>query len=527
MGSSRRSSWLRRGTLARFLCALLLSLVVAGVAAAEVAAPEWVRAQYVPDKNIIGLAWKVVPGATSYQVLKSTTAGSGYQVLATVPNAMFVDKTAEPGESYYYVLKALAGKEESPLEMGKKKAVVALVWNRPAATNVVTFNIYKKGPGDADFQVLAAVNDTKFSDEAVEIGKSYEYALSSVDDSFTETERSEARKVDVKDVETKKVVKDKFNLVARWTETVRRHKGGDPIAPDSKVAIDIIEPFDVVVDAKKGLVFISSTNTKRIVVVTTEGKFVRYIGRDGALTEDGVLNYPVGIAIDSEGRIYVCDGKRNDVQLFDSEGKFLAKFLPQRDEQTKEPPVPKDIAVAPDGTIYLLDYQNSQVQVFDKERKFKFKFSKVGSDPGDLRYPNYMEVAKDGSRIFVVNTGNSKVVAFDKQGKFVGQWGGKKNDVGKFVFIAGIAVDKKNQVYISDLNTSFVQVFNSSGQYLFSLGNEKGDGAADLFVPRGMYVGDDDRIYATEGMVGRVSILQMKDTYTPATWEPQGAEFAE
>ena len=120
MNGDRRSSRFSLGRRLRYLGALLVLFALAGPAVAEVAAPEWVRALYVPANNTVGLAWKMVPGATTYQILKSTTSGSGYKVIATIPNAMFVDKEAEAGENYYYVLKALAGKEESPIPQRRR-----------------------------------------------------------------------------------------------------------------------------------------------------------------------------------------------------------------------------------------------------------------------------------------------------------------------------------------------------------------------------------------------------------------------
>ena len=353
-------------------------------------------------------------------------------------------------------------KADVRLEMGKKKASVALVWQKPAASNIVTFNLYRKGPSDADFAVLAAINETKYTDEAVEIGKSYSYALSSVDDSFTETERGEVRTVEVKDVEIKTTKRpDKLTLSVRGTKVIRRHKGGD-VAKEGQ-AIDIKEPFDVIVDNKKELLYTTSTNTRRVVVFNLKGDFVRFIGRDGAPTEEGVLLYPLGMAIDKDGRVYVCDGRRNDIQVFDSDGKVLRRIALHKEEGMKDDPVPKDCAVAPDGSLYVLDYANHQVHLYDAAGKFVTRFSKLGVEPGDLRFPNYMALSNDGSRLYVINSGECMVSVFDKGGKFIGTWGGKKNDIGKFVFIAGVAVDANDNVFVSDLNTEFCPGIHPAG----------------------------------------------------------------
>jgi autotransporter-associated beta strand protein len=67
--------------------------------------------------NSILLSWPTVPGATSYNILRSTTSGSGYvsvtngvvgPVCGSGPNnATYVDSTAVNGTSYYYVVQSV------------------------------------------------------------------------------------------------------------------------------------------------------------------------------------------------------------------------------------------------------------------------------------------------------------------------------------------------------------------------------------------------------------------------------------
>ena len=63
------------------------------------------------------LSWPATPGATSYNVLRSTTSGSGYTSVATgvtgpacgsgPANATYTDTTAASGTKYYYVVQAV------------------------------------------------------------------------------------------------------------------------------------------------------------------------------------------------------------------------------------------------------------------------------------------------------------------------------------------------------------------------------------------------------------------------------------
>jgi len=70
-----------------------------------------------PANNAVQLSWPTVAGATSYNLLRSTTSGSGYTTIAsgvTGPmcgsgpaNAVYVDSTAGNGMTYYYVVQSV------------------------------------------------------------------------------------------------------------------------------------------------------------------------------------------------------------------------------------------------------------------------------------------------------------------------------------------------------------------------------------------------------------------------------------
>ena len=70
-----------------------------------------------PGSNSVLLSWPVKPGATSYNVLRSTVSGSGYTQIASnvvgpvsgsgPGNATYVDSTATNGTTYYYVVQSV------------------------------------------------------------------------------------------------------------------------------------------------------------------------------------------------------------------------------------------------------------------------------------------------------------------------------------------------------------------------------------------------------------------------------------
>ena len=77
--------------------------------------------------------------------------------------------------------------------------------------------------------------------------------------------------------------------------------------------------------------------------------------------EDGQFSYPDGIAVNSQGEVYVADRVNNRIQKFDSNGMFITKWSTG---------MPEGIAVGLDGSVYVLDYVyqsgwSKRIQKFD------------------------------------------------------------------------------------------------------------------------------------------------------------------
>jgi type IV pilus assembly protein PilY1 len=71
-------------------------------------------------------------------------------------------------------------------------------------------------------------------------------------------------------------------------------------------------------------VIVADTGNHRIVVLDSDGRFIRQWGRYG--TGDGQFRYPFGVNTDSAGNVYVGDTGNRRVQIFDSSGNFLRQI---------------------------------------------------------------------------------------------------------------------------------------------------------------------------------------------------------
>ena len=64
----------------------------------------------------------------------------------------------------------------------------------------------------------------------------------------------------------------------------------------------------------------ADSSNNRIQVFTSMGKILRMFGSRGE--GDGGLNYPIGIALDAQDKVYVSDDNAR-ISVFTSEGQFV------------------------------------------------------------------------------------------------------------------------------------------------------------------------------------------------------------
>lgn len=110
-------------------------------------------------------------------------------------------------------------------------------------------------------------------------------------------------------------------------------------------------PSDVLV-APNGNIFVADGHGEktndRIVKYSRDGKFLMSFGHHGS--GQGEFNTTHGLAIDSDGRLYVADRSNNRIQIFDQNGKFIAAW--------KQFGRPSGIYIRND-VIYVADSQSS------------------------------------------------------------------------------------------------------------------------------------------------------------------------
>jgi DNA-binding beta-propeller fold protein YncE len=88
----------------------------------------------------------------------------------------------------------------------------------------------------------------------------------------------------------------------------------------------------------------------RIVKFDKNGKFITSWSKHGKAA--GEVDTPHGIALDSQGRVYIADRVNNRIQIFDPNGKFIAEW--------KQFGRPSDVVIDANDMIYVADSQSTE-----------------------------------------------------------------------------------------------------------------------------------------------------------------------
>jgi sugar lactone lactonase YvrE len=124
-------------------------------------------------------------------------------------------------------------------------------------------------------------------------------------------------------------------------------------------------PNGVAVDAD-GRVYVTDSNNGRLLVFAATGEVVAKVGRGAA---SGSLGLPRGIAVDGQGRVFIVDSSGNGVVVYRAlvEGERQPEhlgFYGGHGIEDARFSFPMGVAVDGRGRVYIADTANNRVQVW-------------------------------------------------------------------------------------------------------------------------------------------------------------------
>lgn len=270
------------------------------------------------------------------------------------------------------------------------------------------------------------------------------------------------------------------------------------------------QPMGMAISPLNGNMYIIEQNdsSSRVQIFNSNGVFQSQFGGTGS--DNGQFSTTGGIAIDSEGQVYVSDYGNHRIQKFTADGSYVSQFgtWGMGDGELYGP---TGIAIDSFGNIFVVDTQNNRIQKFDAEGNYLSEFGSQGSGNGEFNLP--MAIGVDtNDNIFVVDSYNHRVQKFNSDGEYLSQFGAHGSDNGELVTPMGIDIDSSGQIVIADYGNSRVQIFNQDGSYQAKFGTYNGNNpvGGEFFLVGDVAIDSSGAIFASDVNNGRIQKFSRK-----------------
>lgn len=173
-----------------------------------------------------------------------------------------------------------------------------------------------------------------------------------------------------------------------------------------KVLDNFDRPTGITLDKENHRLFVADTLAHNISIFNTDGIFLQVIGERGEAELQ--FNFPSHLAF-ANNSLVINDTMNFRIQSTDDKGNYTYTFGKQGDASGYLTQ-PKGIAVDSDGNIYIADAIANRVQIFNQKGEFLLEFGKRGKSLGDFNMPAGLAISDD--QIYVADSYNQRIQVF-------------------------------------------------------------------------------------------------------------------
>jgi DNA-binding beta-propeller fold protein YncE len=136
------------------------------------------------------------------------------------------------------------------------------------------------------------------------------------------------------------------------------------------------------------------------------------------------------------------------------------------------------------------------------DEEFVADISRPGDGPGQLIWPAGIALDRQDN-IYVTDEWLNRISIFDQEGTFLRDWGTAGSEAGAFDGPSGIAIDRQDVLYIVDSRNHRIQTFTPAGQFLATWGS-LGSAPGQFNTPWGISIDHLGHVYVADHKNHRV-----------------------
>lgn len=217
-----------------------------------------------------------------------------------------------------------------------------------------------------------------------------------------------------------------------------------------------------------------------------------------------------GVAINERGHVLVLHRGAHPILEFESDGKFLRAWgdgmfsegkvvaIAARDRVPGKAlysavygPAGCDscgahsIRLDPHHNIWVVDAPGQVIYKMDPQGKTIMQLGQKGvsgSGHNTFNLPTDIAFAPHGDLYVTDGYAGARVVKFSGDGKYLQEWGSRGTGPGQFELPHNVVTDAEGRVYVTDRETRRIEVFDSSGHFLYQFPTAQG--VSGLFMTK-------------------------------------------
>jgi sugar lactone lactonase YvrE len=262
--------------------------------------------------------------------------------------------------------------------------------------------------------------------------------------------------------------------------------------------------------------YIADDQRHRVLVTDTGGRILRSIG-GGSGSAPGQLNFPYGVALDAQGRVFVADNLNHRIVRFSNASSNYV-YKGRWGSYGRGPgqlAFVRGIATDRSGNIYVANTGNDRIDVFDRSGQLLRSFGTSGRAEGQFNTPSGVATDSNGIRA-VTDAVNGRVILLAPDGTVISSWGSPNPGPTILPRPVAIAFDAPGNAYVVDQRRAVVVVFSrATGQPVRTIGSQ-GSGPGQLRDPSAIALDGAGNIYVADSGNRRIARFTNAGNYLGA-----------
>jgi tripartite motif-containing protein 71 len=215
-----------------------------------------------------------------------------------------------------------------------------------------------------------------------------------------------------------------------------------------------------------GMLYVADSGNNRIQRFTVQGT------QASVILAPGELAHPKGLAVKGT-RLYIADDQRHRILVTDTGGRIIRSVGGGSGSRPGQLNFPYGVALDPQGRLFVADNMNHRIVRFSTASTgyaYKARWGSYGRGPGQLAFVRGIAADRAGN-VYVANTGNDRIDVFDRSGRLLRSFGTSGRAEGQFNTPSGVATDSTGIRAVTDAVNGRVELLGLDGTVISSWGS--------------------------------------------------------